>query len=188
MNETCEKDQYSRSVGQTDKMRILRERALALAKRPESSDLESQSIEVLEFSLGDERYAVGSETVREVCPTKQITSVPCSPNFVVGIINLRGQIFSVLDLKRLFDLPQTGNLEHGKVIIVGIDDMEVGILVDDVLGVKKVPVSEIQQDLPTLSGINEKYLYGLTAERLIILNMENFLTDESIVVHETLGL
>jgi chemotaxis signal transduction protein len=63
--------------------------------------------------------------------------------------------------------------------------MEVGILADDVLGVNHVKISEIQQDIPTLSGINEKYLYGIVSDRLTILNVENFLSDKSIIVDES---
>jgi purine-binding chemotaxis protein CheW len=125
--------------------------------------------------------------VREVCPFKQITRVPCAPKFVKGIINLRGQIFSVIDLRSLFGLPTSESLDAGKVVIIGVDDLEVGILADDVLGVRHVPISEIQEDLPTLKGIQEKYLYGLSADRVVIINVENLLTDNSIVVHETIG-
>ncbi|MGO8879298.1 MAG: chemotaxis protein CheW [Desulfomonilaceae bacterium] len=170
-----------------DKARILRDRALTLAKRPVDTIPEFQTIEVLVFALGEERYAVGSETVREVCPLKQITRVPCVPPFVLGIMNLRGKIFSVIDLKRLFGLPQGKTSDQSKVIIIGFNDMDVGIQVDDVTGVKQIPVSEIQQDLPTLSGIQEKYLYGITPERLTIINVETLLTDESIVIQETVG-
>ncbi len=170
-----------------DKTRVFHDRAIALAKKPEDPSSEFETIEVLVFGIGPEKYAVGSETVREVCPFKQITRVPCAPKFVKGIINLRGQIFSVIDLRNLFGLPNPGSLEDGKVVIIGLDDMEVGILADDILGVRHVPISGIQRDLPTLKGMQEKYLYGLTTDRIVIINVENLLTDDSIVVHETAG-
>jgi purine-binding chemotaxis protein CheW len=170
-----------------DKTRVFHDRAIALARKPETPSSELETIEVLVFGIGSEKYAVGSETVREVCPFKQITHVPCAPKFVKGIINLRGQIFSVIDLRNLFSLPNPESQEDGKVVIIGLDDMEVGILSDDVLGVRRVPISEIQRDLPTLRGMQEKYLYGLTTDRIVIINVENLLTDGSIVVHETAG-
>ncbi|MDA8405248.1 MAG: chemotaxis protein CheW [Deltaproteobacteria bacterium] len=180
------KRESSENIDRTDKAVILRERALNLAHKPCVAVQDSQAIEVLTFALGDEIYAVGSETVRELCSFKQITRVPCVPTFVLGIINLRGKIFSVIDLKRLFELPGTPFSEKSKVMILGFGDMEVGILADDVFGVQEIPVSEIQQDLPTLKGINEKYLYGITLERLTIINVESLLTDGSILVHETI--
>jgi purine-binding chemotaxis protein CheW len=170
-----------------DKTRVFHDRAIALARKPEKPSSEFETIEVLVFGIGHENYAVGSETVREVCPFKQITHVPCAPKFVKGIINLRGQIFSVIDLKNLFGLPNPGALEDGKIVIIGLDDIEVGILADDILGVRRVPVSEIQRDLPTLRGMQGKYLYGLTTARIIIIDVKNLLTDDSIVVHETAG-
>jgi len=172
-------------IGTIDKAAILKQRAVALATRQDKTEKESQSIEVLVFSLGSERYGVGSETVREVCPVRQITRVPCVPSFVMGIINVRGKIFSVLDIRRLLNLPEAKSRNQEKVIIIGFEEMEVGILADDVLGVNHVKISEIQQDIPTLSGINEKYLYGIVSDRLTILNVENFLSDQSIIVDET---
>jgi purine-binding chemotaxis protein CheW len=170
-----------------DKTRVFHDRAIALARTPEDLSSEFETMEVLVFGIGPEKYAVGSETVKEVCPFKQITRVPCVPKFVKGIINLRGQIFSVIDLRNLFDLPNPESLDDGKVVIIGLDDMEVGILADNILGVRPVPISEIQRDLPTLRGIREKYLYGLTSDRIIIINVENLLTDDSVVIHETAG-
>ncbi|MFH0959968.1 MAG: chemotaxis protein CheW [Pseudomonadota bacterium] len=168
-----------------DKTAILKQRAVSLAATQGKTEKEFESIEVLVFSLGSERYGVGSETVREVCPVKQITRVPCVPPFVMGIINVRGKIFSILDIRRLLNLPEVKSRNQEKVIIIGFEDMEVGILADDVLGVNHVKISEIQQDIPTLSGINEKYLYGIVSDRLTILNVENFLSDQSIIVDET---
>jgi len=115
-------------IGTIDKAAILKQRAVALAARQDKTEKESQSIEVLVFSLGSERYGVGSETVREVCPVRQITRVPCVPSFVMGIINVRGKIFSVLDIRRLLNLPEAKSRNQEKVIIIGFKEMEVGIL------------------------------------------------------------
>jgi purine-binding chemotaxis protein CheW len=103
----------------------------------------------------------------------------------MGIINVRGKIFSVLDIRRLLNLPEAKSRNQEKVIIIGFEEMEVGILADDILGVNHVKIAEIQQDIPTLSGINEKYLYGIVSDRLTILNVENFLSDKSIIVDES---
>lgn len=187
MNGSGKKIQSSFPKMSVDKIQVFHDRAIALARKPETPSSELETIEVLVFGIGSEKYAVGSETVREVCPFKQITHVPCAPKFVKGIINLRGQIFSVIDIRSLFGLPNPESPEDGKVVIIGLDNMEVGILADDVLGVRHFPIAEIQRDLPTLRGIQEKYLYGLTTDRIVIINVENLLTDDSIVVHETIG-
>ncbi|MDA8325786.1 MAG: chemotaxis protein CheW [Nitrospiraceae bacterium] len=87
-----------------EKKNILRKRALALAKEPEAPD-SGEHIDVLEFLLARERYAVESSYVREVWPLKDLTPVPCTPPFVLGIIGVRGRILSVLDLKKFLNLP-----------------------------------------------------------------------------------
>jgi purine-binding chemotaxis protein CheW len=173
------------ATNSSEKNAILKQRAEALAVPREKAQTESQSIQVLVFTLGPERFGVRSETVREVCPMRQVTRVPCVPSFVIGIINIRGKIFSILDIRRLLNLPEARSQNQEKVIIIGFEDIELGILADDVCGVQQIAVSDIQQDVPIISGLNEKYLFGITADRLTILNVAIFLSDQSIIVDET---
>ena len=86
--------------GADETERILRERALALAAEPGETQTLAQSIEVVEFLLAHERYAVESAYVREVYPLENLTPLPCTPAFVLGIVNLRGEIVSVIDLRK----------------------------------------------------------------------------------------
>jgi purine-binding chemotaxis protein CheW len=164
--------------------RILRERALALAAEPAGAQTLDQSIEVVEFSLAHERYAVESAHVREVYPLENLTPLPCTPAFVLGIVNLRGEIVSVIDLRKFFDLAQTGLPDLNKVIVLESGNMVFGLLADAILGVRRLPLAEIQPPLPTLTGIREKYLKGITPERTVVLDAEKLLTDEGIVVQE----
>ncbi|MGC8603802.1 MAG: chemotaxis protein CheW [Desulfomonilaceae bacterium] len=187
MADSSKDQERSKHNKQIEKDRILLERRQRLAQKPNNIPEEVQTIEVLVFCLGEEKFGIGSENVRELCPLKQITRVPCVPDFVTGIINLRGKIFSIIDLKSLFGLPKKHFSDPGKVVIVGYGEMEVGLKVDDVEGVRQIPVSQIQQDLPVMSEIQQQYFCGITAERLTIINLEILLTDESIVVHETIG-
>ena len=163
---------------------ILRERALALAAEPGETQTLGQGIEVVEFSLAHERYAVESAYVREIYPLENLTPLPCTPAFVLGIVNLRGEIVSVIDLRNFFDLPQTGLPDLNKVIILGSGNMVFGILTDALLGVRRVPLAEIQPSLPTLTGIREKYLKGITPGRTVVLDAAKLLADEDIVVQE----
>lgn len=170
--------------GADETSRILRERALALATEPgETRDL-TDSIEVVEFSLAHERYAVESAYVREVYPLQSLTRLPCTPAFVLGIVNLRGEIVSVIDLRKFFDLPQTGLPDLNKIIVLESRNMMFGILADVILGARRIPLADIQPALPTLTGIREKYLKGITAERTVVLDAGKLLADEDIVVQE----
>ena len=167
--------------------RILHERALALAAEPARTQTQDESIEVLEFLLAHEHYAVESSHVREVYPLENLTPLPCTPAFVLGIVNLRGEIVSVIDLRKFFDLPQTGLPDLNKVIVLESANMVFGILADAILGVRRIALAEIQPSLPTLTGIREKYLKGITPERTVVLDAGKLLADEDIVVQEQVG-
>jgi len=162
---------------------ILRERALALAREPEKEET-AASLEVVEFLLAYERYGIESSYIREVYPLKDLTPLPCTPPFVLGIMNVRGKILSVIDIRKFFDLPQKGLTDLNKVIIVHDDFMEFGILADAILGVRLIPVRELQPSLPTLTEVRADYLKGVTEERLVVLDGGAILSDRRIVVHE----
>ena len=88
--------------------RILQERAKNLAREGPADQGARKQLDVVEFLLAYERYAIESHWVREVHPLKEITPLPGTPAFVLGIINVRGRIVSVVDLKAFFDLPVRG--------------------------------------------------------------------------------
>jgi len=167
-----------------EKRKILKARAKALARKTEEETPGQERIEVVEFLLAHERYALESSYVREVYPLKELTPLPCTPSFVLGIINVRGQILSVIDLKKFFDLPEKGLTDLNKVIIVKGDSMQLGILADVILGVRTISLQDVQAPLPTLTGIREEYLRGVTSERLVVLDVGRILSDKNIVIHE----
>lgn len=168
--------------------RILRERALALALEPGAAKPAESGIEVIEFALAHERYAIESSHVREVYPLENLTALPCTPAFVLGIVNLRGEIVSVIDLRKFFDLPLTGLPDLNKVIVLESASMVFGILADAVYGVRRMALNDIQPSLPTLTGIREKYLKGITVQRTVVLDAAKLLADEDIVVRQQVGV
>ena len=170
--------------GGEERKKILRARAEALAREPQSKQGGEESIDVVEFLLAYESYAIESSCVREVYPLKDLTPLPGTPPFVLGVSSVRGQILSVIDLKKFFDLPEKGLTDLNKVIIVRADFMEFGILADAVLGVRSIPLQELQGPLPTLTGIRAEYLRGVTKERLVLLDAAKILSDKKIIVHE----
>jgi len=166
------------------KKRILRARAKALAKEAEKREAEKEGIKVLEFLLASERYAIESSYIREVYPLKDITPLPGAPPFAAGIINVRGQILPVIDIKQFFDLPEKGLGDLNKIIILRSSAMELGILADVIGGIREIRLGDLQPSLPTLTGIREDYLKGVTGDRLIVLDASKMLSDKRIVVHE----
>lgn len=166
---------------------VLRERARRLAQPVERVQPSADAIEILEFTLAGERYGVETRFVREVSPLRELTPVPCTPAFVAGIINVRGELVSVIDVKKFFDLPDRGLTELHKVVIVQNQTMRCGIVCDMVSGVRGVPRAQIQAGLPTLSGIRDRYLLGIAADVTVVLDMDRMLRDPGIVVHEDIA-
>ncbi len=166
-----------------NKRKLLKARAMALAKKPEKKEAD-ENIEVVEFLLAHEKYAIQSNYICEVYPLKELTPLPCTPQFVAGIINVRGKIISVIDIKKFFELPEKGITDLNKVIVIHNGLMELGILADAVLGASQIPLRDIQPSLPTLTGIRAGYLQGVTKEGLVVLDAEKILSDKKIIVHE----
>ena len=169
-----------------ERKRILKQRAAILAREQAAPQIVQARLEVIEFILAYERYAIESSWVREVYPLKEITPLPGTPSFVLGIINVRGQIVSVVDLKTLFDLPAKGLTDLNKVIIIGDGNVEFGLLADAVPDVRQIPCDEIQPPLPTQTGVRAEYVRGLTADRLVVLDVARILADPAIKVCQTI--
>jgi purine-binding chemotaxis protein CheW len=165
-----------------EKTRILKERARDLARAPEEAGGGEERLTVVEFMLAHERYALELAYIREVYPLKELTPLPGTPDFVMGIVNVRGQILSIIDIGRFFELPQKGLTNLNQVIILKSDDMEFGILADEILGTRSIPQSAIQPSLPTLTGIRAAYLKGVTGDRVVILDGAKILSDDKMVV------
>ena len=163
---------------------ILKARAEALARESDEGALTRDFFEIVAFLLGRERYGVESRYVREVCPLNELTPLPGLPSFVLGIVNVRGRVLSVIDLSKLFDLPPKGIGDFDRIIVLHDGAMELGILCNAILGVAQTARDELQPSLPTLTGAREKYLKGVTRDRMAILDASRLLSDEDIVVRE----
>ncbi|MBI9076666.1 MAG: chemotaxis protein CheW [Desulfatibacillum sp.] len=163
--------------------KALKKRAKALASRSKDEEKEaSANLEVVEFLLAHEKYAVELSCIKEVYPFRDCTPIPCTPSFVLGVINVRSRILSVVDLKSFFDLPKQKVSDNSRVIILADDDMEFGVLADELKGVNSIPIEKIQPSLPTLTGVRAQYLKGVTAGGLVILDGFQILRDKRIIV------
>jgi purine-binding chemotaxis protein CheW len=174
--------------GPEEQQTILRARARLLAaggKREVTSP--HAFVEVVEFVLGPEHYGIESSRIREIYPLHEFTALPCTPAFVLGLANVRGQILSIINIKKLFDLPEKGLTDLNKVIIVRDHHMELGILADAILGVRSIALEDLRPSLPTLTGIRGEYLKGITKDSLVVLDVEKVLADERILVDEVVN-
>ncbi|MDY0191747.1 MAG: chemotaxis protein CheW [Desulfuromonas sp.] len=173
------------SVVDMDRERqILRQRAVALAQETKLAVEQEDLLEIVEFTLADEHYAIEADCIAEVYPLKDFTPLPCTPVFVFGVVNLRGKIISVIDLRKFFDLPNKGLSDLNKIIVLRSDSMEFAILADTVVAARQLPLSQLLPSLPTLTDIRNEYLKGVTQESLVLLDGGKILADKKLLVHE----
>lgn len=162
---------------------ILEIRAKKLAEKEIERDIE-EFIEIVEFRLANECYGVECTYVREVYPLKDLTPIPGTPAFVLGILSVRGEIISVVDLKKFFEMPENGLTDLTRVIILTNGDMQFGILAEEVTGTLSLPLNHIQPPPPTLTGIRVEYLRGVAHNHLVVLDAHKLLTDKKMIVHQ----
>lgn len=161
---------------------VLKDRARELARPAEAEDDNVQPVEIVEFTLGQERYGFPSSEVREVFHLTEITPLPSVPPFVLGVTNVRGRILSVLDLRRLLDFGDTGLTNLNQAIILQSEGMELAVLADTVVGVYASDSDKWQLTLPTLIGKREEYLKGVTPNRVVVLDAQKLLKSEDVMV------
>lgn len=169
---------------ESEKNETLRARAKALARSPKTDGAGQARLDVIEFVVACEKYAVESSYVREVYPLKELTPLPCAPAFVLGVISVRGQIVSIVDPKRFFGLPAKSLTDLNKVILISDGRMEFGLLADAVLGLRHIPLNELQPSLPTLTGLRAELLKGVTFEHLVVLDAAKLLSDVRVVANQ----
>ncbi|MCX6580660.1 MAG: chemotaxis protein CheW [Candidatus Aminicenantes bacterium] len=190
IKEAGEKLALGMTMSRETRRQILAQRARQLAFTEIKQEQKGPPLEVVEFRLADETYALECRFIGEVYPLKALTPIPGAPAFVLGIIDIRGRIVSIIDLKRFFELPGKGLSDLARVIVLrdGDGGMEFGILAEEVLGVTSIPAGEIQPPPPTLTGIRAEYLEGVAKNRLIVLDAAKLLTDEKIVVNQEMEI
>src|SRR5260221_11419095 len=111
------------------------------------------------FQLGAELYGVDIARVHEIIRLQTITRVPRAPSFVEGVINLRGKVIPVVDLRRRFGLPLADHTRATRTVVVEIGDQVVGIIVDSVSEVLRVSTATIEPPSPVVAGIDSAHLY-----------------------------
>jgi len=156
--------------------RILHQRALELGKQ-KIEDLEPKRA-LLTFWMGTDPYGIFLEDAKEVLKAPALFRVPSAPEYCRGIINLRGDIIGVVDLRKLFNLSGADPTQRAHLMIIEKDEHMVGFLLDNVVGVAEIVASSIQPPLINIDKIKANFLEGecLMKDRIIaILNISNIL-------------
>ncbi|MFD2371317.1 chemotaxis protein CheW [Brevibacillus sp. GCM10020057] len=140
-------------------------------------------VKVIVFRLKDEEYGVEVNQVKSIEKLEHITRVPRTPKFVKGVINLRGVVTPIIDLRNRFELEDCVYSESTRIIIVAVGELEVGLIVDAANDVIDIPVDAIEPPPEVVGGVEAAYLRGvakLDKRLLILLNLDKVLSTEEI--------
>lgn len=133
------------------------------------------------FRLGDEKYGINVMQVQEVLRVTQIAPVPGAPSYVLGIINLRGNVVTVIDTRNRFALPSKETDDQTRIVIIETEAHIIGILVDSVAEVVDLRAAEIETAPNVGNEESSKYIQGVTSrdnELLILVDLNKFLNDD----------
>jgi purine-binding chemotaxis protein CheW len=143
-----------------------------------------KEFQLVVFKVGDEEFGVDINQVREIVRLVEITRMPKAPAFIEGVVNLRGQIVSVIDLAKRLDIPSIPRDDNTRIIIIEIERNTVGMVVDSVSEVLRLSMRDIA-DVPALieTEVPEHYIRGvgkLQDRLLVLLDLSKVLTYEEI--------
>ena len=171
-------------IAREEVQRILTKRAEALARPLEERPTLAESVEILVFSLAGERYGVDTTHVQDVVPLREITPLPCTPSFVLGVVNHRGRILPVLDFRRVFVLTGEGIPEGAQLVAVEAGGMRFAIFADNVAGTTRVELRDVTPPPLTFTDDQKAWLLGVTGEMGAVLDLEAMVRASRIVVNE----
>ena len=146
---------------------------------------DDELMQLVTFSIGEEEFGVDILKVQEIIRTMEITKVPKAPDFVEGVINLRGKVIPIIDLRRRFGLSSKEHDKHTRIIVIEINNMIVGFVVDSVSEVLRIPASTVEPPPAVVAGMESEYISGvgkLQDRLLILLDLDRLLSNEDLDV------
>jgi purine-binding chemotaxis protein CheW len=146
-----------------------------------TDEAHSDSSAFVTFSLADETYAIDVLQVQEVLKLTEIAPVPGVPDYILGIINLRGDVVTVIDARRRMGLPDRQPDDAARIVIIDIENQNVGILVDSVAEVVQIAPDEVDPAPSVGNDQSSRFILGVTSNDdglTILISLEKLLTDE----------
>lgn len=135
------------------------------------AERDSSLLQLVTFRIGEEEFGVDILAVQEIIRLMQITPVPRAPVDIAGVINLRGKVIPVVNMRSRFSLPAQDTTPQTRIVVMEFGEKIVGFLVDAVSEVLRIPVTTVEDPPPVVAGIGSEYIRGVGKldERLLIL-------------------
>lgn len=143
----------------------------------------SKNFQLVSFTVGKEEYGVHIEEVQEIVRMPEITHLPQTQSFIKGVINLRGNIIPVIDMRERFKMESSSYNEMTRVIVVRIGEKLVGMIVDTVSQVLDVNDDDIEEAPDIISGLSKEYIEGIGKilnSMIIVLKISKVLTSDEL--------
>ena len=178
------------NAGPDNTQQILEKRAQELATAMAADGQKAKTITVITFRMGKEIYAAEMALLREVQPLAKLnwSLLPCTPPFMLGLTNLRGRLYSLVDLGVFLGLPRRPISENSHVILVKVDEdnhgkeMSIAVLADSLPMVRLLAVDEFQETGEGISIREREFVQGVTPDMVVLLDMKNLLSDPRMVI------
>lgn len=134
-------------------------------------DIDGESLQCILFKMGNEYYGLSIASVKEIIKPLPITRIPKSPPFVEGVIDLRGHILPIVNLRAMFGLSPLPLTEESRFVDIQLDGLNLGIVVEAVSEVVRIATNQIEQAPPMIAGVDGKFLKGIARleDKLILL-------------------
>ncbi len=149
----------------------------------ENSVSGNDTMQIISFSIGSDDYALGIEKVLEVIRIEEIQKLPKAPDFLKGIINLRGEVIPVVDLRQRLEEKQIEEKKLKRTIVVKVEDKKVGMIVDKVSKVIRISQKDVKQSVNFSTMIDNNYVQGvvtLDGKMIIIIDIEKVFSQQEI--------
>ncbi len=156
-----------------------------------TNDIDGELNQLISFAVGSEDYGMEILKVKEVIRAPQLTRLPKAPSFVKGIINLRGDVIPIVDLRDKFGLENIEHTTRTRIIVVDVDGRHIGLVVDSASQVVRIPFDEIEPAPPIIGGLSTEYIRGvgkLDDRLIILLNIEHILSSTELSELEKLDV
>ncbi|HBR01247.1 MAG TPA: chemotaxis protein CheW [Ruminiclostridium sp.] len=137
--------------------------------------------QLIKFHVGDEAFGIEITQIYQILKPQEIFKVPNTPPFIEGLLNLRGTVLTVFNLRKRFNMPDRENDENTRIITVNVNDYLLGFIVDSVTEIVRVPDEEIESTPPSLVNFDRRFLSGVAKvedKLILLLNLKEILTPD----------
>lgn len=173
-------------LSDVQKKAILDERAAFLSQVSLALEKAEDHLDLLEVVISGERFAFEAKNVREASKMQNLTPLPCTPSFVMGLLNYRGQILPLIDIREILELPQRANsFDEFQVVVIQTSHGQTGIFVDEITGICSLAENDLQEALQLVGPSLAPLLKGISVDRLAIVDLEKLLSDTRLLVNSS---